>query len=216
MARPEGLPTLPEPLRRRLVSFSSSVFSDSHRAALGDAPRAPPGFPGYRADCEILSSLPLQMSLYFNVYFFPFWWLITVAILYMKYPALSDYYKFILVTVMILVSLTELIRLYLGYVGNLLEKVPELAGFWLLTLLPQLPIILFLLFNEGLKIHSLERAVHIIFAAFLSFQVVAAFFALKRMVSTLAARFRLSEFHRLEEQRPAPGAYGLATGTRGW
>uniref|UniRef100_A0A8C0UUY9 Transmembrane protein 17 n=1 Tax=Cyanistes caeruleus TaxID=156563 RepID=A0A8C0UUY9_CYACU len=159
------------------------------------------GSPGNAHDCEILSSLPLQMSLYFNVYFFPFWWLITVAILYLKYPVLSDYYKFILVTIMILVSLTELIRLYLGYVGNLLEKVPELAGFWLLTLLPQLPIILFLLFNEGLKIHSLERAVHIIFAAFLSFQVVAAFFALKRMVNTLATRFRLTEFHRLEEQR---------------
>lgn len=41
----------------------------------------------------------------------------------LQYPALSDYYKFILVTIMILVSLTELIRLYLGYVGNLLEKV---------------------------------------------------------------------------------------------
>ncbi|XP_032912624.1 transmembrane protein 17 [Catharus ustulatus] len=213
MARPEGPPTLPEPLRRRLVSFSSSVFSDSHRAALDHVPRAPPGFPGYRADCEILSSLPLQMSLYFNVYFFPFWWLITVAILYLKYPDLSDYYKFILVTVMILVSLTELIRLYLGYVGNLLEKVPELAGFWLLTLLPQLPIILFLLFNEGLKIHSLERAMHIIFAAFLSFQVVAAFFALRRMVNTLATRFRLTEFHRLEEQRPASGGHSLATGS---
>ncbi|XP_041892680.1 transmembrane protein 17 [Corvus kubaryi] len=218
MARPEGPATLPEPLRRRLVSFSSSVFSDSRHSALGDVPRAPPGFPGYRADCEILSSLPLQMSLYFNVYFFPFWWLITVAILYLKYPVLSDYYKFILVTIMILVSLTELIRLYLGYVGNLLEKVPELAGFWLLTLLPQLPIILFLLFNEGLKIHSLERAVHIIFAAFLSFQVVAAFFTLRRMVNTLAARFRRTEFHRLEEQRPGPSAAGPAAGSssRGW
>uniref|UniRef100_A0A8D2QGG8 Transmembrane protein 17 n=1 Tax=Zonotrichia albicollis TaxID=44394 RepID=A0A8D2QGG8_ZONAL len=170
------------------------TFSENHRVEEKKSPRT---------NCEILSSLPLQMSLYFNVYFFPFWWLITVAILYMKYPALSDYYKFILVTIMILVSLTELIRLYLGYVGNLLEKVPELAGFWLLTLLPQLPIILFLLFNEGLKIHSLERAVHIIFAAFLSFQVVAAFFALRRMVSTLATRFRLTEFHRLEEQRPS-------------
>lgn len=49
MARPEAPPTLPEPLRRRLVSFSSSVFSDSARTELGDIPRAPPGFPGYRA-----------------------------------------------------------------------------------------------------------------------------------------------------------------------
>ncbi|NXO23178.1 TMM17 protein, partial [Cisticola juncidis] len=163
--------------------------------------------------CEILSSLPLQMSLYFNVYFFPFWWLVTVAILYLKYPDLSDYYKFILVTIMILVSLTELIRLYLGYVGNLLEKVPELAGFWLLTLLPQLPVILFLLFNEALKIHSLERAFHIIFAAFLCFQAAAAFLALRRMVNTLAARFRRTEFHRLEEQRAAPAAPGPAAGS---
>ncbi|NWW81354.1 TMM17 protein, partial [Climacteris rufus] len=163
--------------------------------------------------CEILSSLPLQMSLYFNVYFFPFWWLLTVAILYMKYPLLSDYYKFILVTITILVSLTELIRLYLGYVGNLLEKVPELAGFWLLTLLPQLPVILFLLFNEALQIHPLERAVHIVFAAFLSFQAVAAFFTLRRMVNTLASRFRLTEFHRLEEQRPGAGRDSPGTGS---
>jgi len=35
-------------------------------------------------DNEILSSLPLQMSLYFNVYFFPFWWLSTVVTLHLK------------------------------------------------------------------------------------------------------------------------------------
>ncbi|XP_074983326.1 transmembrane protein 17 isoform X3 [Caretta caretta] len=120
---------------------------------------------------EIVSSLPLQMSLYFNLYFFPFWWVSSVVMLQLKYPVLPDYYKFILVTVIVLVSLIEAIRLYLGYMGNLQEKVPELAGFWLLSLLLQLPIILFLLFNDGLKIQPLERAVHIIFALFLTFQV---------------------------------------------
>ncbi|NWS15522.1 TMM17 protein, partial [Pachyramphus minor] len=159
-------------------------------------------------DNEILSSLPLQMSLYFNVYFFPFWWLSTVVILYLKYPDLSDYYKFILVTIMILASLIEVIRLYLGYMGNLQEKVPELAGFWLLSLLLQLPIILFLLFNEGLKIQPLERAVHIVFAFFLAFQVITAFVTLKRMVNKLATHFHLKEFHRLEEQ-PVPSFCSL-------
>ncbi|NWI88796.1 TMM17 protein, partial [Pitta sordida] len=157
---------------------------------------------------ETVSSLPLQMSLYFNIYFFPFWWLSTVVILYLKYPVLSDYYKFILVTIMILTSLIEIIRLYLGYMGNLQEKVPELAGFWLLSLLLQLPIILFLIFNEGLKIQPLERAVHIVFAFFLAFQVIAAFVTLKRMVNKLATHFRLKEFHHLEEQ-PVPGFYSL-------
>ncbi|NXU77860.1 TMM17 protein, partial [Oreotrochilus melanogaster] len=192
--------SLPEPLRRHLSSFSRTVFTDSHRTG--------PQYRGDRADNEIASSLPLQMSLYFNVYFFPFWWLSTVAMLYLKYPVLSDYYKFILVTIMILTSLIEVIRLYLGYMGNLQEKVPELAGFWLLSLLLQLPIINFLLFNEGLKIQPLERAVHVIFALFLTSQVIAAFFALKRMVNKLATHFRLHEFDRLEEH-PAPDFYSL-------
>ncbi|XP_071404188.1 transmembrane protein 17 isoform X3 [Pithys albifrons albifrons] len=148
------------------------------------------------------------MSLYFNVYFFPCWWLSTVFVLYLKYAVLSDYYKIILVTIMILVSLIEVIRLYLGYMGNLQEKVPELAGFWLLSLLLQLPIILFLLFNEGVKIQPLERAVHIVFAFFLAFQVIAAFVTLKRMVNKLATHFRLGEFHRLEEH-PVPGFFSL-------
>ncbi|XP_027309243.1 transmembrane protein 17 [Anas platyrhynchos] len=193
--------SLPEPLRRQLGSFSRTVFTDSRGAA--------PPLPGERADSEIVSSLPLQMSLYFNVYFFPFWWLSSVVMLQMKYAVLSDYYKFILVTVMILASLIEIIRLYLGYIGNLQEKVPELAGFWLLTLLLQLPIILFLLFNEGLKILPLERLVNIIFALFLIFQVIAASTTLKRMVNKLATHFRLNEFDRLEEH-PVREFYSLS------
>ncbi|XP_062429460.1 transmembrane protein 17 [Rhea pennata] len=192
--------SLPEPLRRRLGSFSRTVFTDSSRTG--------PQCPGNSADNEIISSLPLQMSLYFNVYFFPLWWLSTIVMLQFKYPILSDYYKFIVVTVIILASLIEVIRLYLGYMGNLQEKVPELAGFWLLSLLLQLPIILFLLFNEGLKIQPLERAVNIIFAFFLTFQVIAAFLALRKMVNQLATHFRLNEFDRLEEH-PVPDFYGL-------
>ncbi|XP_027518842.1 transmembrane protein 17 isoform X2 [Corapipo altera] len=153
---------LPGPLRRGLGSFSRAVFTDTARPG--------PRCAGDGADNEIVSSLPLQMSLYFNVYFFPFWWLCTVVILYLK--------------------------------------VPELAGFWLLSLLLQLPIILFLLFNEGLKIQPLERAVHIVFAFFLAFQVITAFVTLKRMVNKLATHFHLKEFHRLEEQ-PVPSFYSL-------
>lgn len=88
-----------------------------------------------------------------------------------------------------------------------LLQVPELAGFWLLTLLLQLPVILFLLFNEGLNIQPLERSVNIIFALFLVFQVIAAFVTLKRMVNKLATHFHLNEFDRLEEH-PVRHLYG--------
>ncbi|XP_009991764.1 PREDICTED: transmembrane protein 17 [Chaetura pelagica] len=160
-------------------------------------------------DNKMIPSLPLQMSLYFNVYFSPFWWLCTVVMLYLKYPILSDGYKFILVTVMILASLIEVIRLYLGYMGNLQVKIPELAAFWLLTLLLQLPMISFLLFNEGLNIQPLERVVNIIFALFLTSQAITAFFTLKRMVNKLATRFHLNAFDQLDEH-PVPGFYSLS------
>lgn len=117
--------------------------------------------------------------------------------LHMKYSVLPDYYKFIVITVIILITLIEAIRLYLGYMGNLQEKVPELAGFWLLSLLLQLPLILFLLFNEGLTNLPLEKAIHIIFTIFLMFQVILAFLTLRKMVNQLAVRFHLQEFHRL-------------------
>ncbi|XP_054033265.1 transmembrane protein 17 [Dryobates pubescens] len=198
--------SLPEPLRRRLGSFSRSVFTDSQGAG---GPRRP----AEHAGNEILSSLPLQMALYFNVYYFPFWWLSTVVMLCLKYQALPDYCKFILVTVVLLGSLVEAIRLYLGYMGNLQEKVPELAGFWLLSLLLQLPLILFLFFHEDLKNQPLERALHGIFALFLIFQVLTTFVTLKRMVNKLTAQFRLVEFDLLEEQ-PGPAPSGLARASR--
>ncbi|XP_006863037.1 PREDICTED: transmembrane protein 17-like [Chrysochloris asiatica] len=183
---------LPDPVRQRLGNFSRTMFSDSNRTG-----------PEYNEgpDDEMVSSLALQVSLYFNTYFFPLWWVSSVMMLHMKYSILSDYYKFIVVTIIILVTLIEVIRLYLGYMGNLQEKVPELAGFWLLSLLLQLPLILFLLFNEGLKSLPMEKAIHIIFTLFLTFQVVAAFLTLKRMVNQLATRFHLQDFDRLSTNR---------------
>ncbi|XDA73858.1 hypothetical protein R6Z07F_004081 [Ovis aries] len=80
-------------------------------------------------------------------------------------------------------------------------RVPELAGFWLLSLLLQLPLILFLLFNEGLTNLPLEKAVHIIFTIFLTFQVVSAFLTLRKMVNQLATRFHLQDFDRLSASR---------------
>ncbi|XP_028927413.1 transmembrane protein 17 isoform X2 [Ornithorhynchus anatinus] len=143
---------LPAPIRQRLGDFSRTVFNEPNRTR----PESTGG-----SDNEVVSSLPLQMSLYFSVYFFPFWWVCSVIMLQLK--------------------------------------VPELAGFWLLSLLLQLPLILFQLFNEGLKILPLERAVHIIFTVFLAFQVIVAFLALKKMVNQLATRFHLRDFDRLDQ-----------------
>ncbi|XP_039300805.1 transmembrane protein 17-like, partial [Nilaparvata lugens] len=98
---------------------------------------------------EVVSNLPLQMSLYFNVVFFPVWLITTLLTLYLKIGCLSMLYQIIVLVVVTLAVLIELFRLYLGYRGNLCEMIPELAGFFMLTAMLQTPLQLFLLVGEA-------------------------------------------------------------------
>ncbi|XP_069018067.1 transmembrane protein 17B isoform X2 [Embiotoca jacksoni] len=181
---------LPETIRRRLDDFSRNVLFDQSRSG----PSSKDHDTCLPDDKRVLSSLQLQMSLYFNMWFFPWWWVSETAMLHLKYPVLPDYYKFILVTVLLLMTLIEAIRLYLGYAGNLQEKVPELAGFWLLSILLQFPLILFQLFNEAILIQPLERGVHIVLAIFILTQAVSGFVALRDMVRHTERQFHLRQF----------------------
>ncbi|NXC87509.1 TMM17 protein, partial [Cercotrichas coryphoeus] len=70
----------------------------------------------------VLSSLPLQVMLYFNVYYFPLWCLAEGIMLHLKYHLLPWHYQFLLVAAFLILSLAEGCRLYLGYLGNLQEK----------------------------------------------------------------------------------------------
>ncbi|CAL8374230.1 unnamed protein product [Arctogadus glacialis] len=181
---------LPHPIRKRLEDFSRSVFSDPSRTELTPEDHGTLLEPSK----QVVSSLPLQMSLFFNMCFFPLWWICEVVMLQLKYSALPDYYKFILVTVIVVMTVIEAIRLYLGYAGNLQEKVPELAGFWLLSILLQFPLILFLLFNESIIIQPLERGVHIVLSLFLLTQAVSGFSVLREMVRHTESQFHLRQF----------------------
>ncbi|RVE72216.1 hypothetical protein OJAV_G00059710 [Oryzias javanicus] len=180
---------LPDAVRKRLDDFSRNVLFDQSRTE--QCPKdTGTSFPQER----VQSSLLLQMSLYFNMWFFPWWWICETIMLHLKYPALPDYYKFILVTVLLLMTLIEVIRLYLGYAGNLQEKVPELAGFWLLSILLQFPLVLFQLFNEALLIQPLERAVHLVLGCFVLTQALTGFVALRDMVRHTGSQFHLRQF----------------------
>ncbi|KAM6961182.1 transmembrane protein 17B [Aplochiton taeniatus] len=189
---------LPEPIRRRLGHFSRNVFVDQSQSQ--QTAEQHDKFLGHNND--VISSLPLQMSLFFNMWFFPLWWISEVVMLHLKYTALPDYYKFILITVLVLMTLIEAIRLYLGYAGNLQEKVPELAGFWLLSLLLQFPLILFQLFNEAILIQPLERGVHIVLALFIITQALSGFVALQELVRHTENHFHLRQFDAVQELRP--------------
>ncbi|GMS88391.1 hypothetical protein PENTCL1PPCAC_10566, partial [Pristionchus entomophagus] len=89
---------------------------------------------------ECMTSLPLQMSLHYNALLAPFLFVIGISSFIYKYHYLSPIYQVILIAVHILHVTIEAVRLVLGFVGNLGEKVPALSGFWITSLLLQLPI----------------------------------------------------------------------------
>ncbi|XP_053313578.1 transmembrane protein 17B-like [Spea bombifrons] len=121
---------LPCNVRHGLASISGSLFIQNKTRDSGEGQ-------SYYTGHDVAANLPLQMLLYFNSLFFPFWFISEILILELKYPLLSGHYQFLLIASLTIITLIESLRLYLGYIGNLHEKVPELAGFLLLTFLIQ-------------------------------------------------------------------------------
>ncbi|XP_072106348.1 transmembrane protein 17-like isoform X2 [Mobula birostris] len=119
------------------------------------------------------------------------------------YEYLSTYYQITLIALILVMTLVEVVRLYLGYVGNLQEKVPQLAGSWLLTLLLQLPMLLFQLLTPHLWVLPAEWASSLLYLALLLSQALLALLALRRLASQLEARFRLSHLRLGEAWGPS-------------
>ncbi|KAM3937596.1 transmembrane protein 17B-like isoform 1-T1 [Leptodactylus fuscus] len=184
---------LPSNVRHGLASISGSFFIQNKTRDCGESH-------SYHTGHEVVSSLPLQMTLYFNVAFFPIWFISEVIMLELKYHLLPGYYQVLLVTAVTILTLIESLRLYLGYIGNLHEKVPELAGFLLLTFLIQTPLILFLLTDEQIIILPLEFAVHAIYITFLQTELLVSFYVLKIMTRQLATQFYLQRTDHLEHK----------------
>ncbi|KAI4500869.1 hypothetical protein M0802_004080 [Mischocyttarus mexicanus] len=149
---------------------------------------------------QIQSSLPLQMALYFNVHFLPIWFFIGVISLDYKYFQLTDVYKFITVAVFLLISVLECTRLYLGYLGNLDEKIPELASFWLISTLIQFPLELFLLLDSRTMLNFIEQIVNSVMVFFLSIEIIFGTIALKNSAYHHAKRFYIAQLYEIEDR----------------
>lgn len=86
----------------------------------------------------------------------------------------------------------EILRIYLGYFGNLTEKIPEVAAFWMLSILLQLPMQTFLIASSQLLLKPIEYTVQGIMIVFLLSQLFIGYFALRS-----AARHQAKKFHLL-------------------
>ncbi|XP_032814063.1 transmembrane protein 17 [Petromyzon marinus] len=191
MAANAGIPysPLPSRVRERLTSFSHAVFSGRETAS------------PERAGTVVVSSLPLQMSLYFSAFYYPCWVTSEAVMLATKYPYLATHYAVVLTTVLVFMAVIEMSRLYLGYAGNLGEKVPELAGFWLLSLLLQTPLLLLqlLLGRDTVPLHGAQVGVLSVLALLLATQLVLAFTTLRCMTARRATHFHVAATSQLHE-----------------
>lgn len=75
-------------------------------------------------------------------------------------------------------------------------QIPELAGFWMLTLFLQFPLQSFLLFNPHFRLCVLEVVVQTVMVLFLMAQIVFGYFALKYTAAQQALYFRILKMDR--------------------
>lgn len=97
----------------------------------------------------------------------------------------------------------EIIRLYLGFVGNLSERVPELTGFWLLTLMVEIPLSTFLSVIVWIPISNgetplviaqfmpMQFSLQIVHTILSYMEIIFGFFALR-----VLARYQISRFFK--------------------
>ncbi|CAI8044038.1 Transmembrane protein 17A [Geodia barretti] len=105
--------------RARRVRFSDRVetFEDSRRRT-SEVVRTTGLTPG----AEVYTSLPLQMAVYFNVFYAPLWATGYILALQTKFSLLATHYRYVSVLVVVVMISVETARLYLAYEGNLREK----------------------------------------------------------------------------------------------
>lgn len=185
----------------KMVSAGLTAISGRLFPQLRDVhdPEAPDDDEITITNTEIASNLPLQMLLYFNVFFSIFWGALTLALMLFKenYLAVNTAYRVLSPLLLSVWFVIEPLRLFFGYVGNLQEKVPQLTGFWLFTLIPQLPISFFFIVALPLRVNgtstqlSFDRAGSIILLGFTAIEGIVGYLALRRMVKSQVLKFHM-------------------------
>ncbi|KAI8823983.1 uncharacterized protein EV422DRAFT_302318 [Fimicolochytrium jonesii] len=160
----------------------------------------------YKHSTEVSSYLPLQILLFFNVWLFPLWTLgmIAIAIWKTTHTEIEGMQRFLMAFALAFFVVVECLRLWFGYKGNLLERVPELAGHFLLTLFPQCLIAIYLAFGQRLGQGStmpIETVINMIYVAFLVPEALCAYIAARNIIRAQSARFFLNAPTQMESRQ---------------
>lgn len=140
---------------------------------------------------EYRETLQLQKCLFLNYTIYPFWMIVVAFFLYIRFDEIGHLAKYLAVAVYGISVFIECMRLFFGRYGNTQARVPELAGFLLLSILMQLPLVSFFLLNQYLKSTPLEITMHLILWFLIASEIILAYFSFKR-ASKIAQNMYLS------------------------
>ena len=90
-------------------------------------------------------------------------------------------------------------------------QVPELAGFLLLTLLPQTPLLCFLLLYRSLIVMPLEYALHPMLLFMIIVEVIVSILTVRSMAHRQATKFHMQKFVDLERISATDDHYDTTT-----
>jgi transmembrane protein 17 len=157
---------------------------------------------------EVSSHLPLQILMTSSSWLYPIWVISTLNTLILKVPAkfslqinygVIDFHRFMIIALLPVFLVCEPLRLRFGYLGNLQESIPDLAGFLLLSAFPQLPITIYYIVFQPISILGfslpMDIALNVVYAVLILFQIVFACFGARQIVASHAAQFMLRDFH---------------------
>ncbi|CAO1421336.1 unnamed protein product [Diamesa hyperborea] len=132
-----------------------------------------------------------QIFMFLNFYLSIIWWFSYMLFLFFKSSEIESLNLTLIVFCIVVGSLVEVLRIYLGYSGNLKSNVLDSAGFLILTTFIQLPVHLYLLislYNHFYIIHLIIQATALIL---LPMEIVINYLIIKSSLKERSLQFQM-------------------------
>ncbi|CAM9738578.1 unnamed protein product, partial [Heterosigma akashiwo] len=140
---------------------------------------------------EIASSVPLQICLSFNVLlslvFFSFELLIVINKLY-HYEFRSPLHELLVIPIFLILLGSDTSRLYFAYQGNLRERIPSLIAFLMITVFPEVPVLVYLALVQEL-IFPFDQIMALIIIIICCMEFILGYRCVRSLIQHQTARF---------------------------
>ena len=143
------------------------------------------------------------MVLHYSGLFSGVWGILTACVLSWKWDNLdiAPVFQYITLVVFIIWAVVEPLRIWFGFVGNLKEKVPQLAAYCLLNVFPQIPVLVYLAFFQP-SLLPFERVSNVVQLIAVVLSAILGFSTTRSLVRSQTSQFYLNQFDQGEEMVP--------------